>query len=892
MKKYIIQSHYPTIEMGEECEKERKSGSSQILTQSGKWWGRKPLLLVRSLILGQLIPEEFGSDFYRAALLIDNAGLQHRQKSSTKKNMNFSEFCQLTRKEKLTNAKNACDVMDYPEITKELFKEKLDIEINTLQELVQKLSNNRYGRNIRIGDSFCGGGSVPFEAAVCGADSYGSDLNPYAIFLTKQSINTFSKSEKEIEELKNKLINQKEKVSSILNKNKLEKSKEGWTAKYYLYCNEIITPDGWKIPLADSWVIVDKPNKKVINQLIPNHETKSYTFKVNANPTPEEFTNAKQGTYKKQKVTNPVNNTTWTLKQLRELYFKKQNISEFTPWDKNQFLEKKDYFYQQRLHAIQWYTGEKRETIYREPDQHDLNTEQKIIQELQTNWKQFVEEGNLPTKKIAEGDELKRPHRERGWSYWHHLFNPRQLLTMGLMFQHSNKELVGINMTQCERNSKCSIWDRIEATARTLSTQSLNTLMNWGCRASAELVEPKIKNHFSLNNKSNHQQLYLDANDIDTACDFWFTDPPYADAINYHELADFFLSWGHKKLPNWFGMETDPKSSLAVKGSGKGFIEVASSIYKNLNSQTLPNGGQILMFTHKDPKVWAQLQEIIVTAGLTVTKLWAVKTETSNISKKKGGEFVQATYLIICKPYVENNITLTKADMQTGINDLVREQIKSMKLANAASENKNLYSTVDYMLAAPTAVMQATTMYPNTIGVMPNQREKFQLHLQEQAEKTASNAILPSELDMETWTGLGIEEKAYCFALNAYYQGDNNLSMIQQVQNSYGVTGLGVFLKSSIPSNIQMFEPSELNRKEIEKFLGNNKNILALNDIISITLESDDVNYPIRIEKTILNNKLYLKKVLVLSKWIEKKSTTTEIKNAAKLAMQVINRYL
>jgi adenine-specific DNA methylase len=39
-----------------------------------------------------------------------------------------------------------------------------------------------------------------------------------------------------------------------------------------------------------------------------------------------------------------------------------------------------------------------------------------------------------------------------------------------------------------------------------------------------------------------------DARDLRETCDLWITDPPYADAVNYHELGDFFLAWYNKPL--------------------------------------------------------------------------------------------------------------------------------------------------------------------------------------------------------------------------------------------------------------------------------------------------------------------------------------------------------
>ena len=40
-----------------------------------------------------------------------------------------------------------------------------------------------------MGDSFCGGGSIPFEAARIGCEAFGSDLNPVAGLLTWASLN-------------------------------------------------------------------------------------------------------------------------------------------------------------------------------------------------------------------------------------------------------------------------------------------------------------------------------------------------------------------------------------------------------------------------------------------------------------------------------------------------------------------------------------------------------------------------------------------------------------------------------------------------------------------------------------------------------------------------------
>jgi len=55
-KKSFIEEQLPVSKLSCESYKERMAGSGQTLTGLGKWWGRKPLVLVRAVILGCLLP--------------------------------------------------------------------------------------------------------------------------------------------------------------------------------------------------------------------------------------------------------------------------------------------------------------------------------------------------------------------------------------------------------------------------------------------------------------------------------------------------------------------------------------------------------------------------------------------------------------------------------------------------------------------------------------------------------------------------------------------------------------------------------------------------------------------------------------------------------------------
>ena len=56
----------------------------------------------------------------------------------------------------------------------------LGTSATSLPELVRELGERRFGHVPRVGDAFCGGGTIPFEAARIGCDAYASDLNPVA----------------------------------------------------------------------------------------------------------------------------------------------------------------------------------------------------------------------------------------------------------------------------------------------------------------------------------------------------------------------------------------------------------------------------------------------------------------------------------------------------------------------------------------------------------------------------------------------------------------------------------------------------------------------------------------------------------------------------------------
>jgi putative DNA methylase len=79
----FIETQFPVSKLSKESYKERKANYSQTLTGLGKWWGRKPLIMVRGAILGLLLPAGPDSkrdrEIFLQLLTMDPEGLWRRK---------------------------------------------------------------------------------------------------------------------------------------------------------------------------------------------------------------------------------------------------------------------------------------------------------------------------------------------------------------------------------------------------------------------------------------------------------------------------------------------------------------------------------------------------------------------------------------------------------------------------------------------------------------------------------------------------------------------------------------------------------------------------------------------------------------------------------------------
>lgn len=878
MTQSFIERQFPVSKVSKESYKERKANNGQTLTGLGKWWGRKPLILVRAAILGCLMPTsdnpEKDMEIFLKLLSMDEAGLLQRKEKSfsaqelyrliklyprrlgkyeryfevsdekvklergaPREEIEAAAFKTLGYDDKLTLCIRPEQLENLSEQTWREVNSHLGMDAYSLPELVNQLSIKRFGHNVTVGDCFCGGGSIPFEAARMGCDVYASDLNPIAGLLTWAGLNICGASETELTEIK--LFQQKvyDAVDQEITELGIEENEKGDRAVSYLYCVEARCPEcGILVPMAPSWVI-GKGTKTVA---IWHENGDHYDVTVKMSATANEMKAAENGTATSRGLLCPHCGKTTPISVLRRDRTENgKTVYGLRMWEKHEFEPQPDDVFQERLYAIKY---EHKDIMpngkivttryYRAPVERDLQNEAKvraIVAEHMTEWQAH---GLIPSMEIENGYNTDQLIRERGWKYWHQLYNVRQLLmqvtfakmSLGIARTTNERVVSMLALNRCaDWNSKLSRWSSYhtqECSLQTYYNQALNTVFNYATRAMLGL--PVCWN-FTINSYpvgDNLRVMINDARNISTDCDIWVTDPPYADAVNYHELSEFFLAWDKRLLqetfPDWY---TDSKRVLAVRGD-EHFSQTMIDIYSNLTKHMSNDGMQIVMFTHSDPAVWAQLALIMWKAGLTVTAAWNIATET-DASGLKDGNYVKGTVLLVLRKQQGDEEAFLD-ELNQDIKSEVKRQIESMQ--NLDDKEDPNFSDPDYVLAAYAASLKVLTGY-HAIGEIDLDYElNLAIHdparsevvkLIERAKKIAYDFIIPTTFDNYLWKELTPAERFYIKGLEAEKHGDCQISTYQEYARGFGLSGYGQMMANERANSARLKTPEEFAMRTI-----------------------------------------------------------------------------
>ena len=902
--KSFIEVQFPVSKVSKESYKERMANLGQTLTGLGKWWGRKPLILVRATLLGVLLPVsnnfERDREIFLKIMTMDDEGLfLRKEKNLTQKdlyelldNKNRDLYMELSDKgkpvykkgitttdketlqrlafrslsydDKLKYCTRPEHIENLPQTSWDEINAYLETNADSFPSLIEELGVKRFGHRPKIGDVFSGGGSIPFEAARLGTDVFASDLNPVASLLTWASLHIAGASDKEVEELKKFQGKVYKSVDKQISEWGIEHNEKGDRADSYLYCMETNCPEcGYHVPIAPSWII-GKGTKTVA--LLQDNKNNGFYINIIQDASKEQFNEAEKNiTMKRNNIYCPHCEMETPITSIRgdRRDAEGNTVYGLRLWEKDEFIPRKEDVFQERLYCIRYVSNKGR--YYTAPTNEDLKREKRVKELLDDRFLEWQEKGYIPSAQIEAGYNTTQPIRERGWKYWHQLFNPRQLLVNGLFAKYvdelskSRQEIVlgllGINKIN-DWNSKLCIWNvgaGTEKTQNTFTTNALNTLFNYGTRA-LDMYKPSWYiniNKYSIS--SNNEVFVQDARKNENKADIWITDPPYADAVNYHELTEFFLAWDKKLIessfPEWY---TDSKRILAVKGVGESFNDSMIEIYSNLNKHMPNNGSQVVMFTHQDVKVWAELAMILWSANLRVTSAWTISTETAS-GGLKSGNYVSGTVLLTLKKQTSEE-KIYQDELYDDIRDEVENTIDVMRDLNDKDDPD--FNDSDFILASYAAALKSITSYKEIAGIdvpfwLAQGREIDEVNpvaeLISKAQDIAYNYLIPEGFDKFIWREMSDEERFFIRGLelemnNIYQVGD-----YQELARGFGVADYTDMFHSTKANNARFKTADEFKRRFIgDSGFGSTLTrhlLVALHDCIKEEKASSGVAY-------------------------------------------------
>jgi len=399
---------------------------------------------------------------------------------------------------------------------------------------------------------------------------------------------------------------------------------------------------------------------------------------------------------------------------------------------------------------------------FRPPEETDLLALEAAEHELARLRPQWERDGVIPTERIPDGDKTKEPLRV-GMSAFADMFSPRQLLALGTLVEELKSlrpEIVAkegeemgeavvhlLAMTvdkfanytcllaswHAPREVMRSVFDRHDYAFKSTYAEMAACVAGSGLEWAIENVLDAYEKLAKLPKAEEARPVTITqgsaanlVNVDDKSITAVVVDPPYADNVQYSELADFFYVWlkrtqGHRR-PEWFSSylcdhdqeavvnatrhkDGDTvKTGDAKKNAHEFYQKLMTGSFKEANRVLRDDGVLTVMFTHKKQEAWAALFESLIDAGFTITATWPVQTESQHSLHQARKNAASSTVILVARKRDSNvGRAYYDAEMQARIKKAARDTAARLK-----SEGLN---PVDQLVGAFGPAMQVFTQY-------------------------------------------------------------------------------------------------------------------------------------------------------------------------------------
>ena len=659
----LIEEWLPAQAIGVECMRER--GSSSALgphTFIHVWWARRPLTASRAAVLASLLPADFDRECFERLLGFGMAGQALvRLRNVMDSGVRLGGF----------RCKRAfANVLREPDLEK-----------------ARQAMEEIWGGTPAIADPMAGGGSIPLEAARLGLHVLANEYNPVACSVLEATVDyPFRLGPAAARKARNWALEWRARwVARVA---RFFPQEKGALPDGYIFARTVPCPDtGHPTPLVPDWHLLrPKSGRRVVAEPVVLDK-------------------------KKGKWTVRIRDIGRGPGQLREppqpTYGAGDGVSLFT----GTFISG-DYI---KAMAQQGKMGSALYAIavkgckldFRPPNETDLKALAEAEKELARLRPQWEAEGVIPIEEFPEVCSDERP-RLYGMPRWADMFSPRQLLALGVLVEELHRLRPEIVRAEGQEMGEAVVH---------LLALALDKFANYNCyfarwHSSRAVIAGKMDRHdyafkpayaelascvagagleWALDNVIEAYEKLAElpkapqakpatitfgsatnlADIEDKSVTAVVVDPPYADNVQYSELADFFYVWlkrtqGHRH-PDWFASYLCERDQEAVVNiarhrkngqmSAKEARQKAHEFYQRLMTEAFKEAHRILrddgvltvMFTHKKQEAWASLFQSLIDAGFTTTATWPIKTESEHSLHQARKNAAQSTVLLVAR---------------------------------------------------------------------------------------------------------------------------------------------------------------------------------------------------------------------------------------------------
>jgi putative DNA methylase len=367
--------------------------------------------------------------------------------------------------------------------------------------------------------------------------------------------------------------------------------------------------------------------------------------------------------------------------------------------------------------------------------------DQAQVANAETWWLQNRDSLPYPKSEVPMGEKTKTHLIGHHYCFWHQLFMPRQLLALSTLFKGISEEK-NVSCQEILMSAFFSLLEGSNAFARYKTNQSKSESAKgifsrhdfhpkmtpcedhvWGVRYGKGFVpwfqivrkgkvwgkqpedcsyteDGKLVRQYdgsSAEASSIHtDQIVLSDRSANLRCgdsrtlaegafdgaDLIITDPPYADNVNYAELADFFYVWLRlilKERYAAFRPEHTPKLAEIVENKSRGvsvqdFGEGLEAVFRKCHDKLASTGLMAFTFHHAEGAAWSNLLRAVMESGFGIEAIYPIQSEGESSLHLQDNESIAYDLIHVCRKRSAEDVRVKRS--WAGLRQIVRQKAR------------------------------------------------------------------------------------------------------------------------------------------------------------------------------------------------------------------------